>query len=73
MSVLESEEGPFDRYGQSTTLEDFLQTTCADVIKTLLEYFDSLLETYNNELKKYPWEKSKLGKETEHLVLAVDR
>jgi hypothetical protein len=72
-SFPESEVGPFDRYGQSTLLEDFLQTSCADVIKTLLGHFDSLLETYNNELRKHSWEKAKFGKETEHLVLAVDR
>ncbi|XP_028398941.1 conserved oligomeric Golgi complex subunit 1-like [Dendronephthya gigantea] len=72
-SFHDHEEGPFDRFGESKTLEDFLQTTCSDAIKNLLSHFNSLLEAHEDELKKYPWEKTRFGAETEELVLAVDR
>lgn len=69
----EDHEGPFDRYGESEELEEFLQTTCSDVIRSLLTHFDALLSSHKNELATYSWDQPLFRKDTPGLILAVDR
>ncbi|XP_046839334.1 conserved oligomeric Golgi complex subunit 1-like isoform X2 [Xenia sp. Carnegie-2017] len=66
------DDGPFDRYGDSELLQNFLRSKCAEVIKELLGYFDSLLRVYDAELKSHTWEDLKIGMETPKLILAID-